>query len=126
MMLETIFGVAAGVLTSIRLFPQLYKTIKIKKTDDLSLWFLILLFFQALLLIGYGLTKPDMYIVFMNIVPLICSCILLELKHAYSLHAKEFSHEPRSHSTLFTLRQKLNAKTPHLKKVFFIHQYISK
>lgn len=126
MPLETLFGVAAGVVTSIRLFPQVYKTMKVKKADDLSLWFLILLFSQALLLIGYGLTKPDVFILSMNMVPLICSCLLLELKYKYSTHTKAFLYEPQSHGTLITLRQKLTTKAPHMKKVFFIHQYISK
>jgi uncharacterized protein with PQ loop repeat len=116
MMLETILGVAAGTLTSIRLFPQMFKTVKIKKTDDLSLWFLILLFFQALLLIGYGLTKPDVYIVSMNIIPLLCSCVLLELKHKYSTHAKEGIYESRSHMPFLTIRHKFHGKVPHLKK----------
>lgn len=126
MLLETVFGVAAGIVSSVRLFPQVYKTVTVKKADDLSFWFLILLFSQALLLIGYGFAKPDVYILSMNIVPLICSCILLELKHAYSTHAKAFCYEQRIHNVLFTLRQKLNAKTPNLKKIFFIHQYNSK
>jgi MtN3 and saliva related transmembrane protein len=126
MLLETVFGVAAGIVTSVRLFPQVYKTVKMKKADDISFWFLILLVSQTLLLMGYGLTKADVYIVFMNIVPLICSCVLLNLKHVYSIHAKTFSYESRSYRIHFFLRQKLNAKTPHLKKVFFIHKYISK
>jgi MtN3 and saliva related transmembrane protein len=82
-MLEIIFGVVGGILTSIRLMPQVHKSLKMKETRDLSLWFLIILFFQALLLIFYGLTKPDSFIVYMNILPLICSVILLWLKNKY-------------------------------------------
>jgi uncharacterized protein with PQ loop repeat len=44
-----IFGIIAGILTSIRFLPQLYKTIKIKETRDLSLWFLIIVFFTGII-----------------------------------------------------------------------------
>jgi uncharacterized protein with PQ loop repeat len=123
MVVETVFGVAAGIVTSVRLFPQVYKTVKVKKADDLSFWFLILLLVQTLLLIGYGLSKPDVYIVAMNIVPLICSCMLLELKRTYKTRAKAISYEPRSLGIPFAVRQSLSIKTPHPKKVFFIHQH---
>ena len=123
---ETVFGIAAGIVTSIRLFPQVFKTMKLKKADDLSFWFLILLSSQTLLLIGYGLTKPDVYIMFMNIIPLVCSCILLILKHAYSTPTKKHAYAPRDQNFVHTLRQKLNTKTSNPKKVFFIHQHISK
>ena len=83
-MLETIFGISAGILTSIRLLPQVYKSVKIKETREISLLLLIFLFFQAILLLCYGITKPDMFIFYMNISPLICSVILLHLKHKYS------------------------------------------
>ncbi len=82
-MLETIFGVIAGVLTSIRLLPQVYRSLKIKETRDLSLSFLIILFFQAVFLILYGITKPDDIILYMNIAPLVCSMILIHLKLKY-------------------------------------------
>lgn len=89
-MLETIFGISAGFITSIRLIPQVYMSLKIKETRDISFLLLIFLFFQAILLICYGITKPDMFIFYMNISPLICSIVLLQLKHKYS---NEYSHK---------------------------------
>lgn len=83
-MLETIFGIIAGILTSIRLIPQAYRSLKIKETRDLSFSFLIILFFQAIFLILYGITKPDFLIVYMNILPLLCSIILIFLKVNYN------------------------------------------
>jgi uncharacterized protein with PQ loop repeat len=77
------FGTIAGILTSIRLIPQLYRSLKIRETRDISLWFLRILVLQALFLILYGMTKPDMLIVYMNILPLICAVILLTLKLKY-------------------------------------------
>jgi MtN3 and saliva related transmembrane protein len=82
-MLDIIFGVIAGILTSIRLIPQVYRSIKIKETRDISSWFLIILLFQALFLILYGITKPDNLIVYMNILPLMCSIVLIYLKLKY-------------------------------------------
>ncbi|MFA5022244.1 MAG: SemiSWEET family transporter [Patescibacteria group bacterium] len=82
-MLATIFGIIAGVLTLIRLIPQTYRSLKIKETKDLSLWFVIILFFQALFLIFYGLAKPNAMIVYMNALPLLLSVILIYLKLKY-------------------------------------------
>ena len=82
-MLSTLFGIIAGILTSIRLIPQLYRSLKIKETRDISMAFLVILFFQALFLILYGFTKPDDLIVYMNTLPLICSVILIHLKLKY-------------------------------------------
>jgi MtN3 and saliva related transmembrane protein len=77
------FGAIAGVLTTVRLFPQLYKSWKSKDTRSLSFLFLFILFFQALFLILYGLAKPDNLIIYMNIAPLLCSLILIFLKLEY-------------------------------------------
>lgn len=82
-MLENFFGIIAGILTSIRLIPQVYKSIRTQATHDLSGWFIGILFFQALFLILYGITKPDSMIVYMNIVPLVCSLALTYLKIKY-------------------------------------------
>lgn len=80
---EQFFGVIAGILTSVRLFPQFYKSWKSKKMQCLSFSFLIILFFQALFLILYGLARPDDLIVLMNVPPLVCSMGLLWLKLIY-------------------------------------------
>lgn len=82
-LLSTALGIIAGILTSIRLLPQVYRSFKIKETTDLSSWFLIILFFQALFLIAYGFTKPDDLIIYMNLLPFLCSVILLFLKYKY-------------------------------------------
>lgn len=82
-MLETIFGIIAGILTSVRLMPQVHRSLKIKETQDISFWFLIILLFQSIFLILYGLVKPDSFIAYMNIPPLICSVILIRLKLKY-------------------------------------------
>jgi uncharacterized protein with PQ loop repeat len=77
------FGILAGVLNTIRLAPQVYKSWTTKKTEDLSGYFLLILFLQSVCLISYGLLKPDNYIIYMNISPLLCSVILAKLKLKY-------------------------------------------
>lgn len=76
-------GITAGVLNTIRLVPQVYKSWKTKETADLSGYFLLILFLQSVCLISYGWLKPDYYIVYMNVSPLLCSLILAKLKVKY-------------------------------------------
>jgi MtN3 and saliva related transmembrane protein len=78
------FGIVGGVLNTVRLFPQVIKSWKTKKTQDLSGYFILILFLQSVFLIAYGLTKPDEIIMYTNIVPLICALILARLKALYS------------------------------------------
>ncbi len=82
-MAAEVFGVIAGVLTSIRLMPQVYRSYTLKETRDLSMAFLVMLLLQAFFLTLYGLAKPDLLIAGMNIPPLACSIILLVLKGKY-------------------------------------------
>ena len=76
-------GITAGVLNTIRLIPQVYKSWTTKETADLSGYFLLILFLQSVCLISYGWLKPDYYIVYMNMSPLLCSLILAKLKVKY-------------------------------------------
>jgi uncharacterized protein with PQ loop repeat len=99
-MLETIFGSIAAVLATIRLLPQVYKTIQVKDTSGLSSLYLILLFLQSLFLILYGAAKPDLYIVMMNIIPLLCGALLLTLKYNYSYKKNRSSHQSIIYSSL--------------------------
>lgn len=74
------FGVIGGILTTIRLIPQTAKSLKTRKTEDLSSAFVVILFFQALFMIFYGIFKPDYLIIYMNLIPLVCSIVLWVLK----------------------------------------------
>jgi MtN3 and saliva related transmembrane protein len=78
-----LYAIIAGILTSIRLIPQVVKSLKTKSTHDLSLYFIVICFFQAIFLMLYGMSKPDDAILYMNILPLICSATLLYLKYKY-------------------------------------------
>ncbi|MDX9913820.1 MAG: SemiSWEET family transporter [Candidatus Moranbacteria bacterium] len=78
-----LFGIVGGVLNTIRLFPQVIKSLKTKKTQGLSGYFVAILFLQSVFLIAYGATKPDNIILYTNIAPLFCTVILAKLKIQY-------------------------------------------
>jgi MtN3 and saliva related transmembrane protein len=78
-----IFGVIAGVFTSVRFIPQAYRSFTTKHTKDLSLTFLYFVTAQSVFLILYGIARPDNYVLVMNIFPLICALFLIGLKYKY-------------------------------------------
>jgi|GEM_PF-1462799 len=79
----TFLGIVAGVLNTIRLLPQVYKSWTTKMTRDLSGYFVTILFLQSVFIILYGYFKPDYIILWTNVSPLICSVILARLKMKY-------------------------------------------
>jgi MtN3 and saliva related transmembrane protein len=81
--LATFFGVVASVFTSIRFVPQAYRSFVTRKTRDLSLTFLYFVSAQSLFLILYGITKPDNFVFYMNILPLVSALFLVYLKLKY-------------------------------------------
>jgi MtN3 and saliva related transmembrane protein len=83
MELTTFFGIMASILTSIRFIPQVYKSFTTRHTRDLSLIFLIFVSAQSVFLMLYGITKPDSFVLYMNILPLISALFLVYLKLKY-------------------------------------------
>ena len=79
----TLFGVAASVFTSIRFIPQVYRSVTTRKTRDLSLTFLLFVSAQSVFLILYGITRPESFVLYMNIFPLLCTLFLIYLKSKY-------------------------------------------
>jgi MtN3 and saliva related transmembrane protein len=80
MELATIFGTLASIFTATRFIPQVFKSVKTKRTRDLSLTFLYFVGAQSIFLILYGMTKPDQFVLYMNIFPLMCVVFLIYLK----------------------------------------------
>jgi MtN3 and saliva related transmembrane protein len=78
-----IFGVVAGVFTSVRFIPQVYRSFTTRHTKDLSLTFLYFVSAQSIFLMLYGMARPDNYVLIMNIFPLICAAFLIVLKLKY-------------------------------------------
>ena len=83
MELTTFFGIMASNLTSVRFIPQAYKSFTTKHTRDISSLFLYFVSAQSLFLILYGFTKPDSFVLYMNILPLISALFLVYLKLKY-------------------------------------------
>ena len=74
---------AGGILSSSMLFPQVYKTYKIKKADDISLCFLYMSIISCILWDTYAFSVFDRPLMFSSSVAFISNMILLYLKCKY-------------------------------------------
>lgn len=63
---ETAVGVSASALTATSLIPQLIKILKEKKSKDISLVMLAVLFSGLALWVWYGFLKDDLIIIISN------------------------------------------------------------
>jgi len=85
-MLEThsgIVGLAAGICTSISLLPQLIKLVRNKKAEDISLFYLVILFIGLGLWIWYGALREDLPILVTNGFSLIVNGVVIFLGIRY-------------------------------------------
>lgn len=78
-----VLGLLAGICTSASLIPQLVKTIKAKKAQDVSLFMFIVLLVGNSLWIYYGSHKSDVAIISTNILSLALNIVMLFLKYRY-------------------------------------------
>jgi MtN3 and saliva related transmembrane protein len=81
--LTEVVGIAAGVLTSMSLLPQIIKIIKEKKTQDISLFYLLVLFCGLGLWTYYGFRREDIPIIATNTFSLILNSIMIALGIIY-------------------------------------------
>ena len=79
-----ITGYVAAVVGTSLMLPQVIKSIKTKKVDDISSWMLWLYFLNCVLWLAYGIMISAMPVVVCNLVALIISVIQLRLKYQYS------------------------------------------
>jgi MtN3 and saliva related transmembrane protein len=79
----TLLGLTAAILTTLSGLPQLIKSLKTKKTHDLSLSMLILATLGIFLWLAYGILKRDFAIIFANSIALFSFSIILFLKIKY-------------------------------------------
>ena len=75
-----IIGLAAGVLTASSLIPQVVKTWKEKKAEDVSLLMLVILLTGIVLWIVYGIKREDLPIIATNSVSLLINSIMIVLR----------------------------------------------
>jgi MtN3 and saliva related transmembrane protein len=86
---EEFVGLAAGICTAISLLPQLIKLIKTKKAEDLSLFYLTILFIGIGLWIWYGFLKNDLPIILTNCISLCINAIVLVLGIKYKQNPEQ-------------------------------------
>jgi MtN3 and saliva related transmembrane protein len=73
---ETIVGVGASAFTATSLIPQLIKLLKEKKSKDISVIMLAVLFTGLALWVWYGFLKEDWIIIISNLFALIINFII--------------------------------------------------
>jgi MtN3 and saliva related transmembrane protein len=78
-----IIGLAAGILTSSSLLPQVIKTLKEKKAEDVSLLMLIVLQAGLILWITYGIKRNDLPIIATNSFSLLVNIFMVILRIRY-------------------------------------------
>ena len=78
-----IVGLAAGICTSISLLPQLVKLVKQKKAEDISIFYLIILFVGLALWMWYGFLRQDIPILVTNGVSLVINGVVIFLGIKY-------------------------------------------
>ena len=79
-----IFGYIAAVLTTAAFLPQLIKTLKTKKADDVSLITLIMFIIGVLCWIIYGYQISSIPILIANLITLILNLLILISKIYFS------------------------------------------
>ncbi|MEO7393568.1 MAG: SemiSWEET transporter [Chitinophagaceae bacterium] len=78
-----VIGFIAGIFTGISLLPQLFKIIKEKKTEDISVWMLIILMAGLALWVVYGIQKNDLPIIITNSFSVVINIIILFFRFRY-------------------------------------------
>jgi MtN3 and saliva related transmembrane protein len=76
-------GLAAGILTASSLIPQVIKTLKTKKADEVSIKMLLVLQAGIILWIVYGFKRYDLPIIVTNIFSLLVNISMVILRIRY-------------------------------------------
>lgn len=74
-----IIGIAAGVCTAISLLPQIIKVIREKKTEDISIFYLLVLLLGLGLWTYYGFLKDDLPIIATNMFSMVLNITMIGL-----------------------------------------------
>lgn len=78
-----ITGLAAGICTATSMLPQIFKTLKEKKAEDVSLKMLLVLMTGIILWIIYGIQRNDMPIIATNSFSLLVNITMIVLRIRY-------------------------------------------
>jgi MtN3 and saliva related transmembrane protein len=80
-----VIGLVAGILTASSLLPQLIKTLKEKKAEDVSIGMLLVLQAGVIMWIVYGFKRDDLPIIVTN-------CFSLALNIAMTVVRIKYKH----------------------------------
>jgi MtN3 and saliva related transmembrane protein len=76
-------GLLAGTLTTAGFMPQLIKSIRTKKVDDVSLFQPVVLLTGMAFWISYGFLLNDLAIILANVISFILNAWLIIIKYKY-------------------------------------------
>jgi MtN3 and saliva related transmembrane protein len=76
-------GIVAGIFTAMSLLPQLIKLLREKKAEDISLFFLIVLFIGLGFWIWYGFLRNDLPIIITNAFSIVINFVIIVLGIKY-------------------------------------------
>ena len=79
-----IIGISAGMLTASSLIPQVVKTLKEKKAEDVSIVMLLVLQAGLILWIVYGIKRDDLPLIITNSFSLLVNLVMLILRLKYN------------------------------------------
>lgn len=85
-----VIGISATSFSLWSTVPQIKKSLKTKKTDDVSKWLIISLIVGLSLWVLYGIVKGDIVIAVANAIGVTLNLILLFLKLKYSSKLTRF------------------------------------
>ena len=83
-----VVGLFAGVCTASSLLPQLIKTIKEKKAEDISKLMLVVLMTGVATWVVYGILRKDLPIILTNAFSFLLNVAMLILRIKYSRKGK--------------------------------------
>ena len=72
----TIIGYTGGTLLNITFIPQIYKTFKTRKTDDISIYFMILQLITSIFCLTYAILLDENPLIICNSI-LLCELLAL-------------------------------------------------
>ncbi len=76
----TVIGIIAAILTTSAFVPQVVKTVKTRKTEDLSLVTFLMIQFGTILWFVYGYSIGDMPLVVANGITAALTAVILTIK----------------------------------------------
>ncbi len=85
-MLANGIGLMATVFAVSSTIPQIFKTIKSKKSEDISIWLSLVLIIGLGLWTSYGIVKKDVVLIISNSIAVLLNTVMLFLKVRYSRH----------------------------------------